>query len=227
MQYTKGKSLKAADRIIVAIDSTTPASALPLVEGLLELGIRWFKVGLATWISAGPSFVEALRSLGARVFLDLKLHDIPHQVELASAAASATGAELLTIHAAGGPAMIEAAKRGAGSSTKILAVTVLTSLPSTEEEVIRRGSSAIDAGADGLVCSPREVAALRAAVGGGALLVTPGVRPVWAARGDQKRVSTPLEAITSGSDLLVIGRPITQAAQPTDAAQQILTELTI
>jgi orotidine-5'-phosphate decarboxylase len=215
----------AAERIIVAIDSTEPQSTLPLVDELISLGIRWYKVGLATWISGGASFVDALRSREARVFLDLKLHDIPHQVRLATAAAASSGAELLTIHSVGGPEMIRAAREGAGNAAKVLAVTVLTSLISTESEVLARGEQAIAAGADGLVCSPKEVSILRQTLGSEITLVTPGVRPKWAVPGDQKRVATPSQAVAAGSDLLVIGRPITQAAEPRNAAQRILDEL--
>ena len=213
------------ERIIVALDSTSPEQLFPLVDALMNSGVQWFKVGLATWISGGPGFVDRLRAKGARVFLDLKLHDIPHQVRLATQSASNLGVELLTIHACGGAEMVAAARDGASAGMRVIAVTVLTSLDATVTDVICAGEKAVASGADGLVCSPREVRAVRQSLGGDVLLVTPGIRPSWSTRDDQKRIASPRDAIHWGSDLLVIGRPITQAQDPITAVQQILDEL--
>ncbi|MEC8024087.1 MAG: orotidine-5'-phosphate decarboxylase [Myxococcota bacterium] len=213
------------ERIIVALDSTSPEQLFPLVDALMNSGVQWFKVGLATWISGGPGFVDRLRAKGARVFLDLKLHDIPHQVRLATQSASNLGVELLTIHACGGAEMVAAARDGASAGMRVIAVTVLTSLDATVTDVICAGEKAVASGADGLVCSPREVKAVRQSLGGDVLLVTPGIRPSWSTRDDQKRIASPRAAIHWGSDLLVIGRPITQAQDPITAVQRILDEL--
>jgi orotidine-5'-phosphate decarboxylase len=214
----------AADKIIVAMDILDTPRVLKLVDKLLPLGIRWFKVGLSLWIHDGPKVVDALQERGANVFLDLKLHDIPHQVELATRAAAARNVDLLTVHASGGPEMLRAAVRGAGDSTKILAITVLTSLDAPEGEVQRRAMRACESGVHGVVCSPLEVGSLRQIVPASFLLVTPGVRPAGSATGDQRRVATPEDAVASGSNLLVIGRPITQADDPVAAAQALVTQ---
>jgi len=208
------------DHIAVALDLTSPTDALELAEDLRGHGLSWFKVGLGLWIRGGHEVVRGLQALGARVFLDLKLHDIPHQVRLATAAAAELGVDLLTIHAAGGRAMCEAAAEVRGD-TRLLAITVLTSLTSAPETVIERAALARDAGIDGVVCSPLEVAALRERFSPPFLLVTPGIRPVGSDRGDQQRVATPEEAVEAGSDLLVIGRPITQAVDPAAAIARI------
>jgi orotidine-5'-phosphate decarboxylase len=170
------------------------------------------------------------------VFLDLKLHDIPNTVEGAARSAAASGASLLTVHASGGAAMIGAAVRGAGPGVRVLAVTVLTSLDAAaldaiglagppESAVVRLARLAVDAGAGGLVCSPQEVAAVRAAVGPGPLLVVPGVRPAGAARGDQARVATPSDTVRAGADVIVVGRPLREGGDPVAAARAIAAEL--
>ena len=180
-----------------------------------------------------------LRAEGKRVFLDLKLHDIPRTVERAVGSCLRWEPDLLTIHAQGSVAMVEAAARAvreAGAATKILAVTVLTSLDRSdldllgvarpvEEQVLALGRLAVGAGAHGLVCSPREASALRAALGPGALLVTPGVRPAGGAVGDQKRVATPADAIRAGATHLVVGRPVLGAPDPRAAALAIRAEM--
>jgi orotidine-5'-phosphate decarboxylase len=211
----------AADQIVVALDLTDPREAVALAERLRPLGLIWFKVGLGLWIRGGREVVRSLQSLGAKVFLDLKLHDIPHQVRLATAAAAELEVDLLTIHAAGGSEMCRAAVEVCGG-TRLLAITVLTSLPSGPGTVLSRAQLAHDAGVAGVVCSPLEVAALRDAHPAPFLLVTPGIRPAGAAYGDQTRVATPSAAIGAGSDLLVIGRPITQSADPEQAISDIL-----
>ena len=210
-------------RIAVALDVLDVPSALRLADELVPLGVRWFKVGLDLWIHGGPDVVRALKDRGVRVFLDLKLHDIPHQVALATAAAAQLGAELLTIHASGGREMIRAAV-GAAGTTKILAVTVLTSLSAAEGEVARLAALAHGAGAHGVVCSPLEAAELRARYAPPFLLVTPGIRPADASADDQQRTATPEAAIAAGSDLLVIGRPITGAPDPAAAVRRLMTE---
>jgi orotidine-5'-phosphate decarboxylase len=194
------------------------------------------KVGLELFAAGGPAAVRSAAALGRPVFLDLKLHDIPNTVEGAARSAAASGASLLTVHASGGEAMVRAAVRGAGGRLRVLAVTVLTSLDDavlaavglagpTEEAVVRLARLAVAAGADGVVCSPREVAAVRAAVGPGPLLVVPGVRPAGSARGDQVRVATPGEAVRAGADLLVLGRPLRDAPDPAAAARAVAASL--
>lgn len=201
--------------------------------------VGWVKVGLSLFVEHGPDAVRAFREKGAKVFLDLKLHDIPNTVSLAASRAGALGAELLTVHAGGGRPMIEAAVRGAADSSegrcRVLAVTVLTSL--NEEEaarvgisgplekvVLERATSALEAGAFGLVCSPLEASALKKAHPE-SFLCTPGVRPAGASHGDQARVRTPADALRAGADLLVVGRPIHAAEDPRAAAEALHREL--
>jgi orotidine-5'-phosphate decarboxylase len=223
-----------SDRICSALDFGTWAEAAPFAARLAHVGM--LKVGLELYVAEGPPAVRAAAALGRPVFLDLKLHDIPATVEGAARSAAATGAALLTVHASGGPEMIRAAVRGAGGRLRILAVTVLTSLDAAvldrvglsgppEAAVVRLARLAVEAGAGGLVCSPLEVAAVRAAVGPGPLLVVPGVRPAGSAKGDQSRVATPAEAVRAGADVLVVGRPLRDAADPIAAARAIAAEL--
>ncbi len=198
--------------------------------------VGMLKVGLELFGAEGPAAVRAAAALGRPVFLDLKLHDIPSTVAGAVRSAAGSGAALLTVHASGGPRMVEAAVRAAGPGVRILAVTVLTSLDEAalgqlglagpaEAAAVRLGRLAVGAGAGGLVCSPLEVAALRAAVGPGPLLVVPGVRPPGAAAGDQVRVATPAEAVRAGADVLVLGRPLRDAPDPAAAAREIAAGL--
>jgi orotidine-5'-phosphate decarboxylase len=234
---------QAHARICAALDLPDPASAAQLAQKLAgKVGL--FKVGLELFVAHGRASVEALAKFGTPIFLDLKLHDIPQTVESASRGAGALGAALVTIHASGGAEMIAAAKRGlaAGAraanlpTAKLLAVTVLTSLGDAEIESIgmrgpardaalRLARLAVSAGADGLVCSPHEVALLRAELGSGPLLVVPGVRPSGAALGDQKRVGTPADTVRAGADWLVIGRPLRDASDPAAAAEAIAREI--
>ncbi|HET7827139.1 MAG TPA: orotidine-5'-phosphate decarboxylase, partial [Anaeromyxobacter sp.] len=190
--------------LCAALDFPTWREAEPFARAVAP-AVGVLKVGLELFAAEGPSAVGAAAALGRPVFLDLKLHDIPNTVAGAARSAARSGASLLTVHASGGAEMVRAAVRGAGSGVTVLAVTVLTSLDGPaldavglagppEAAVVRLARLAVDAGAGGLVCSPHEVAAVRAAVGGGPLLVVPGVRPAGAARGDQARVATPAEA---------------------------------
>ena len=226
------------DRLIVALDFPAPAEAFALVERL-EGRARWFKVGLELFIAAGPGIVDKLAGQGYSVFLDLKLHDIPNTVAGGVRSAAGLGAELLTVHAGGGPAMLRAAREAAEAvpgAPKLLAVTVLTSMDSTQlaatgverepaaqvELLARMG---LEAGIDGFVSSPKEVRALRAMVGPAGTLVIPGIRPAGAALGDQSRVATPAAALRDGASYLVVGRPITQADDPAQAVEAILAEM--
>lgn len=214
-------------RVIVALDYPSAAAALALVERLDPARCR-VKVGKELFTRAGPDLVRRLVDGGFDVFLDLKYHDIPNTVAGACAAAADLGVWMVNVHALGGRAMMEAARKAleaGGRRPLLIAVTVLTShseadladigLAGTPMENVRRlAALAEGSGLDGVVCSPREVATLRGAHGEGFRLVTPGIRPSGAALGDQKRVMTPGDAIRSGSDYLVIGRPITGADDP-------------
>jgi orotidine-5'-phosphate decarboxylase len=227
--------MTGAERICAALDFPALAEA----EGFARLvapQVGMLKVGLELFAAEGPAAVRALAALGRPVFLDLKLHDIPNTVLGAARSAAACGARLLTVHAAGGPAMVAAAVRGAGPGVRVLAVTVLTSLDAAAleavglsglpaEAVVRLARLAVGAGAGGLVCSPLEVRAVRAAVGPGPLLVVPGIRPSGAATGDQARVATPAAAVRDGADVIVVGRPLREGGDPAAAARRIAVEL--
>ena len=201
-----------------------------------ELSPIWVKVGLELYLAEGPSLIRTLRSSGLKVFLDLKLYDIPHTVSAAIRAVLPLKPDLLTVHASGGPAMLAAATAAAeGSPTRLLAVTVLTSMDAAqmqqtgiagapEAQVERLAALASGCGIDGLVCSPREAASLRARLPH-ALLVTPGVRPAGAAQDDQQRTSTPAAALLAGANQIVVGRPITAAADPGAAYRALLAEI--
>ena len=221
--------------LIVALDVPTGAEALALVDAL-GATIGFYKVGLELFTAEGPPNVTELVGRGKQVFVDLKMYDISETVKRAASRVAALGGSLLTVHAS--PQVIRAAKEGAaGSKLKIIAVTVLTSFDQADlEDVGVSGRSvaqqvewlaqrAIDAGVDGLVSSPLEVARLRQIVGPDAILVTPGVRSAGADAGDQKRVATPAEAMGAGSTYLVVGREITRAADPAAAAGRILASL--
>jgi orotidine-5'-phosphate decarboxylase len=224
-------------RLIVALDYSSAAPALDLADRLQGL-CRWFKVGLELYLAEGNPIVERLRERGCSIFLDLKLHDIPNTVAGAVRSAAATGAEMLTIHASGGPAMLEAAAEAAASRPApptLLAVTVLTSMDEAQlravgvdrapgEQVLRLAETATAAGISGFVASAQEVAALRRRYPA-ATLVIPGIRPAGSQVGDQKRIATPASALADGASFLVVGRPITQAADPAAAAQAIIAEM--
>jgi orotidine-5'-phosphate decarboxylase len=222
----------AGNRLIAAIDAPDRAGADAFVERLAGVP-SWIKLGLELFCAEGPSIVRHFD--GHRVMLDLKLHDIPETVGRATARVAALGAGLLTVHAAGGRAMLQAAVKAAGA-TKILAITVLTSLDEADlaqigaqgpitELVKKRAQLAIDAGCHGIVASPHEVAAVRAFAPPGFLIVTPGVRPAGSAAGDQKRVMTPREARAAGADLVVVGRPLRDAPDSAAAARAVVAEL--
>jgi len=224
-------------RLIVALDYPDAAPALELTERLGDV-CSWYKVGLELYLADGNGIVEELRRRGYHVFLDLKLHDIPNTVARAVRSVAETGAEMLTVHAAGGPAMLQAAAEAASSvqhGPRLLAVTVLTSMDagqlaatgvagSPAEQVLRLAEMASGAGIDGFVASAEETAAMRRRFPG-ATLVVPGIRPAGAAVGDQKRTATPAAALAAGASFLVVGRPITQAADPAAAAQAIASEM--
>ncbi len=209
--------------ICAALDLPDPASAAKLASRL-KGHVGLFKVGLELFVAHGPAAVEAIRPFGLPIFLDLKLHDIPQTVEGAARGVARLGVQYVTVHASGGAEMIAAARR-ALPGTKLLAVTVLTSLEAPAGEVLRLARLAVSAGADGVVCAPTDVAELRRALGPSPLLVVPGIRPAGAARGDQKRVGTPREAIEAGASLLVVGRPLRDAPDPAAAADAIAAEL--
>ncbi len=233
---------EARNRLIVALDVPAAAEAIALVNRL-ERSCRWFKVGLELFAAAGPAVLEPLIARGHSVFLDLKLHDIPNTVAGAVRSAAALGARMVTLHASGGPAMLAAARaalEGLADPPQLLAVTVLTSMDAAQlaatglarspaEQVDLLARMALEAGIHGFVCSPQEVAALRALAGPEAVLVIPGIRPAGAQSpsrpDDQKRIATPAQALRQGASYLVVGRPITQAADPAEAAETILKEM--
>ena len=221
---------------IVALDVPTMTSARALVDRLEDTA-DFFKVGLQLFTAEGPRVIEWLRGIEKRVFLDLKLHDIPNTVRGAAQSASSLGVELLTVHAVGGEAMLRAAVEG-GGSTGILAVTVLTSMTqgdleaarghaiaSVAEEVLRLARTADAAGAHGIVCAGSEVAEVRAAHGDRLRTLVPGIRLGGTPSHDQARVMTPREAATVGASYVVIGRTVTAADDPPGAMRQVLMEL--
>jgi orotidine-5'-phosphate decarboxylase len=232
------KAIAATERVIVALDVPDMAGLNAFLDRL-EGKPRFYKVGLELFVAEGARAVEAVQKRGGKVFLDLKLHDIPETVARAVASATSLGAELLTVHTAGGLEMMcraaEVAKESARGKPGILGVTVLTSLSEEDlradgiagtmrEAVVRRARLAEKAGAAGIVCSPQEVADVRAA-SSALVLVVPGVRPAGAALGDQKRVATPASAIAAGADYLVVGRPIRDAQSPSAAFASLVGEV--
>jgi orotidine-5'-phosphate decarboxylase len=226
---------KAADKIIVALDVPTKTEALDLVRKI-EDQISFFKIGLQLYTTAGPEIVRSVLATGAKVFLDLKLHDIPNTVARAMDSAARLGVQMLTIHLSGGAEMIRAAVTARKNNLSILGVTVLTS--ATEEtlreigisdkidnQVLRLAKLGAECGINGLVASPREVKMLRAQFGAKIKLVVPGIRPSWSEAGDQKRVTTPRKALDAGADYLVIGRSIISHPRPREAVAKILNEI--
>jgi len=226
--------------LIVALDVQTREEAVDKVKQIGD-PVGFYKIGLELFTAEGPDVVKAVKDLGKKVFLDLKLHDIPRTVERAVKSGGKLGVDLMTIHSVGGRAMIRAAADAAAEfgegGPRILAVTVLTSLDQTDledvgivgrtpaDQVAAMARFATGNGAHGLVCSPREVGALSRMLKAGTLFITPGVRPAGAAVGDQKRVATPAEAVRDGSTHLVVGRPVLAAPDPTAAARAILAEM--
>jgi orotidine-5'-phosphate decarboxylase len=225
-------------RIIVALDYPEAAPALELVSRLDPKSCR-VKVGKELFTAAGPGLVTQLQDAGFEVFLDLKYHDIPNTVAAACAAAADLGVWMVNVHALGGRTMLGAAREAIDKRPrrpKLIAVTVLTSLAAGDlrdiglagdprQAASRLASLAQACGLDGVVCSPQEAPALRGQLGERFVLVTPGVRPVTAAKDDQQRVATPRQALSAGADYLVIGRPITKAADPLAALRAILDDI--
>jgi orotidine-5'-phosphate decarboxylase len=222
------------DRLIVALDLPSIEAARGLISKLGD-AVSFYKIGYQLGFAGGLEFARELTGQGKQVFVDLKLHDIGNTVEKGVESIAKIGATLLTVHAY--PQTMKAAVAGkGGSKLRILAVTVLTSYDDKDlreagygspvsELVKRRAEQARDIGVDGLVCSPEEAAALRSIAGDKMALVTPGIRPAGAAAGDQKRIMTPAKAIAAGADYLVVGRPITEAADPKAAARSIVEEI--
>ena len=222
-----------AARLAVALDVPTLDEAEALARAL-EGRVGWFKVGLELFVAHGPAAVAAIGRHGP-VFLDLKLHDIPTTVARAVRTAAGVGAGLLTVHAAGGPTMLRAAREAAADDLRLVAVTVLTSLgdddlvalrlPPASERVPHLAALAVAAGIDALVCAPMDLGAVRAAVGPVPLLVTPGIRSDAGATDDHARALGPAAAVAAGADLLVVGRPITRAEDPIAAAEALTAAL--
>jgi len=222
------------DRLIVALDLPSPAQAQALVERLGD-AVTFYKIGYQLGFAGGLSMVRSLNEAGKKVFVDLKLHDIGNTVKRGVESLSSLGATFLTVHAY--PQTMQAAVSARGKTgPKILAVTVLTSYDEADvqaagfrlnlaELVAMRARQAKELGVDGIVCSPEETIALREIVGDEMCLVTPGIRPSGSASGDQKRVMTPGRAIAAGSDYLVVGRPVVEAADPRAAAESIQAEI--
>jgi len=217
---------------IVALDVSTFDDAMSLVQRL-DSECRYYKVGSELFTATGPRIVETLRNRGCRVFLDLKFHDIPNTVRKAAASAAALGASLITVHASGGETMVRAAVEGAGNKCDVLAVTILTSLdaaalsaawdkphPDLAAEVQRLAGVAKTAGAAGVVCSGAEAAALRRALGPDFSLLVPGIRLPGSPADDQSRTVTPQQAAEAGATYIILGRTVTQAADPVAALQQ-------
>ncbi|HAR35823.1 MAG TPA: orotidine-5'-phosphate decarboxylase [Acidobacteria bacterium] len=231
-----------ARKIIIALDVKNREEARSVLESLPEA--RIFKVGLELYTAEGPAMLDLVKGYGKEVFLDLKLHDIPNTVAGAVRSAVRHGVSMLTLHTSGGGEMmkkaVEAARETAAKENKplplILGVTVLTSLKDSDlqeigfssdskNQVLRLARLAVEAGIEGIVCSPQELEPLRAELGEKVRIITPGIRPAWAEAQDQKRIMTPEEAVKKGADFLVIGRPITQAPVPREAFNRVVEEL--
>lgn len=233
-------SVPRKDRVIVALDCDR-SRALELADSLAGKA-SWVKIGMTLFYQEGPFFITALQKRGFKVFLDLKFHDIPHQVKGAAKAAAEAGADMITMHAVGGIKMMQAAKEGLAQARWVesepisLAITVLTSMSaedlsktgvtrSVTDQVLTLAKQAKEAGLSGVVASPQEAAMLREILGPNAYIVTPGVRPAGSDLGDQSRVATPKEAFDNGASHIVIGRPITGQADPGAAFDAIVKEL--
>jgi orotidine-5'-phosphate decarboxylase len=226
------------DKLIVAVDVPAAVQAQNLADSLLGI-CKWMKIGLELYTAAGPEIVQIIQKKGFSIFLDLKLLEIPNSVRGAIAAAASMGVSMVTIHASGGPKMIDAALESAmaeGRRMKVLAITVPTGMDRQElqavgieadpvEQVLRLAKLAAACGVPGIVCSPRESAIVRNNVPESTLLVIPGIRPTAYGADDQVRIATPTEAIASGADYLVIGRPITKHSDPAEAARAIQKEI--
>lgn len=229
------------DRIIVPLDVSSEEAAIALIDRLPQ--VTFWKVGLELFVSSGSNILKILKERQKRIFLDLKFHDIPNTVAGACAAAARYGVDLITIHATAGQAALQAAQntietnKAPGSDPKLIAITVLTSLSARSlafelkiplelpEYALEMAMLAKESGLSGAVCSPHEVAKLREVCGKDFVLVCPGVRPTWAAAGDQQRIMTPVQAMKAGATYLVIGRPITGADDPGLAFDRICDEM--
>ena len=235
-------TIPAEERIIVALDCMRD-EAMELAE-CLRGRAKWVKIGMTLYYACGPSIIAAFKQRGFKVFLDLKLHDIPFQIEGAAKSAALTGADMLTMHALGGQAMLEAAQRGVNAAAKerndtaavTLGITVLTSMDDASlaqigidrapaEQVKLLAGIAQQAGISGVVASPHEACDLREILGPRAYVVTPGVRPLGSDNADQSRVATPAQAFENGASHIVIGRPITKAPDPAAAFDDIVASL--
>jgi orotidine-5'-phosphate decarboxylase len=230
--------LSARDRLIVALDYPTAAGPRQLLVRLRD-SVQHYKVGNQLFTAEGPDIVRELVARGRRVFLDLKFHDIPNTVAEAVRSAAKLGVSIVNVHAAGGAAMLKAAIAAAHESERpplLLAVTVLTSLDDAAiqetgtsgrvlDQVLRLAALAKNAGCDGVVASAREAAEIRRELGAGFVILTPGIRPAGSEAGDQARAVTPAEAITAGADYLVVGRPVTGAADPAEMARAVIAEI--
>jgi|SRR3989339_1629432 len=223
--------------LIIALD--VPSSdKIPAIVDSLPAAVSFYKVGLEIFTADGPSALSYLKKTNRKIFLDLKLHDIPRTVARAVSSAAKHGVNLLTVHAGGGREMLKAAAASAKESgnLKVVAVTTLTSLNTADlvemgvtrpllDHTLLLGEMAISAGIDGLVCSPNEAAAFRKIIGDKPILITPGIRPAGADVGDQKRIATPEMAVKAGASHLVVGRPILDAKDPSAAAEEILRQM--
>jgi orotidine-5'-phosphate decarboxylase len=226
--------MNANERIIVALDLPSIAQAEAMID-ILGDSVSFYKIGMELTYAGGLPLVKSLVARGKKVFLDLKLHDIPHTVEMATARVADLGATFLTVHAY--PHTMEAARKSAkNSQMQILGVTVMTSMDdadlsdagyaySVSDLVVKRANQAKNIGIDGLICSATDIVNIRASIGNALKIVTPGIRPSGSDSGDQKRIMTPFEAIKTGADYLVIGRPITNASNPRAAAEGIAREI--
>lgn len=223
------------ERLIVALDVSSAQGAQDLVSGIGDAA-GMYKIGLQLFTAQGPKLVREFVSSGRKVFLDLKLHDIPNTVGRAVKSAADLGASMLTVHASAGSDVLRAAVEAAGPRLAILGVTVLTSFDDADlmeigvpnpvpGQVVRLAELARRAGCSGVVTSPRETAQVRRSLGEGFTVVNPGVRPAGTSKDDQERTATPAEAIRAGATFIVVGRPITQAKNPARAAQEIVQEM--
>jgi len=231
------------ERLIVALDVDSEERALNLVDELKAI-VKIFKVGSELFTSAGPEIIEKILAQGSSIFLDLKFHDIPNTVAKAARAAARLGVSIFNVHALGGYEMMKTTMEAVNDEAKILridrpkvlAVTILTSMDEeklktigidedVETQVLRLANLAKDAGLDGVIASPREIKLIRKNFGKDFVIITPGVRPAWASSDDQRRIAAPREAIRDGADHIVVGRPIIEAKDPTEAARRILEEI--
>jgi len=235
--------MNSRDKLIIALDVDNETRAMHFIN-LLKHDVKFFKIGFELFSSCGPSIVKSVKETGCEIFLDLKYHDIPNTVGKAAASITKLGVFMFNVHASGGFDMMRKAREMSDEVSaqlkieppKIIAVTVLTSMDenglkktgvndSIKDHVVRLALLAKEAGLDGVVASPEEVKLIRKACGEHFLIVTPGVRPLWAAAGDQKRIAAPKETIASGANFIVVGRPVLEAKNPVEAVRLILKEM--